>query len=43
MYLCEQINLDTGVQQGAVSLTWSYVSVLRAVDLRKKLERKLGY
>ncbi|MCL9683297.1 glycoside hydrolase family 15 protein [Legionella sp. EUR-108] len=43
MYLNEQINLNTGIQQGAASLTWSYVSVLRAVDLREKLEKTLGY
>ncbi len=41
MYLSEQINLDTGSQQGAVSLTWSYVSVLRAINLRKKIEQKM--
>lgn len=41
MYLSEQINLNTGIQQGAASLTWSYVAVLRAIDLREKLEIKL--
>ncbi|WP_018577071.1 glycoside hydrolase family 15 protein [Legionella shakespearei] len=41
MSLSEQINLNTGVQQGAYSLTWSYVSVLRAIDLRAKIEKKL--
>ena len=41
MYLSEQINLNTGIQQGATSLTWSYVSVLRAIDLREKLEQKI--
>ncbi|WED44437.1 glycoside hydrolase family 15 protein [Legionella cardiaca] len=35
--MSEQINLNTGIQQGAVSLTWSYVAVLRAIDLREKL------
>lgn len=33
----EQINLTTGKQQGAESLTWSYVAVLRAIDARQKL------
>ena len=37
MNLSEQINLNTGKQQGAKSLTWSYVSVLRAIELRDKL------
>lgn len=37
MNLDEQINLNTGVQQGASSLTWSYVSVLHALEVRKKL------
>lgn len=41
LYFSEQINLNTGTQQGAVSLTWSYVSVLRAIDLREKLEKKI--
>jgi len=41
LYISEQINLNTGIQQGAASLTWSYVSILRAIDLRKKLEKKL--
>ncbi|QMT61303.1 glycoside hydrolase family 15 protein [Legionella sp. PC997] len=41
MKLSEQINLTTGVQQGAPSLTWSYVAVLRAIDLRDKLTNKL--
>lgn len=40
MNLDEQINLNTGVQQGANSLTWSYVSVLHALELRNKLTRK---
>ncbi|MDR3441603.1 MAG: glycoside hydrolase family 15 protein [Legionella sp.] len=40
MNLDEQINLNTGVQQGAYSLTWSYVSVLRAIELRNKLTIK---
>ncbi|KTC86654.1 glycoside hydrolase family 15 protein [Legionella brunensis] len=35
--MSEQINLNTGIQQGAVSLTWSYVAVLRAIELREKL------
>jgi glucoamylase len=39
MSLSEQINLHSGVQQGAYSLTWSYVSVLRAIDLRAKIEK----
>ena len=34
----EQINLNTGEQQGAESLTWNYVAVLRAEDARHKLE-----
>ncbi|MGC1181608.1 glycoside hydrolase family 15 protein [Legionella sp.] len=37
MNLSEQINLNTGIQQGASSLTWSYVSVLRALEVREKL------
>ena len=41
MYLSEQINLNTGNQQGAYSLTWSYVSVLRALDLREKVQKKI--
>ncbi len=41
MNMSEQINLNTGAQQGAISLTWSYVSVLRAIHLREQLERKL--
>ncbi|HAT8891206.1 TPA: Dot/Icm T4SS effector LegY, partial [Legionella pneumophila subsp. pneumophila] len=39
--LSEQINLNTGVQQGATSLTWSYVSVLRAIHLREQLENRI--
>lgn len=39
MKLDEQINLYTGNQQGAMSLTWSYVSVLRALHLRTQLEK----
>lgn len=39
--LSEQINLNTGIQQGAASLTWSYVSVLRAIHLREQLENKI--
>ncbi|WP_058515687.1 glycoside hydrolase family 15 protein [Legionella santicrucis] len=42
MELSEQINLNTGVQQGASSLTWSYVAVLHALDYRDKLINKLG-
>lgn len=38
MYLDEQINLNSGIQQGAKSLTWSYVSVLKAIELREKLD-----
>lgn len=41
MKLSEQINLEDGAQQGAVSLTWSYVSLLRALDLREKIEQKI--
>ncbi|CAM2748989.1 glucan 1,4-alpha-glucosidase [Legionella steigerwaltii] len=41
MKLSEQINLNTGIQQGAPSLTWSYVAVLRAIELRDKLTSKL--
>ncbi|KTD67774.1 glucan 1,4-alpha-glucosidase [Legionella steelei] len=41
MKLSEQINLNTGIQQGAPSLTWSYVAVLRAIELREKLTNKL--
>lgn len=41
MKLSEQINLNTGKQQGAASLTWSYVSVLRAMHLRERLEQKI--
>lgn len=37
LYLSEQINLNTGVQQGARSLTWSYVAILRAIDLRSRI------
>lgn len=42
MKLREQINLNTGIQQGASSLTWSYVAVLRAIELRDKLTTKLN-
>ncbi|MDI9819417.1 MULTISPECIES: glycoside hydrolase family 15 protein [unclassified Legionella] len=35
--MSEQINLDTGIQQGAISLTWSYGATLRAIALREKL------
>ncbi|WP_419420965.1 glycoside hydrolase family 15 protein [Legionella sp. D16C41] len=35
--LSEQINRYTGEQQGAYSLTWSYISVLRALMVRDKL------
>ncbi|MCW8398698.1 glycoside hydrolase family 15 protein [Legionella sp. PATHC038] len=41
MKLSEQINLNTGIQQGAPSLTWSYVAVLRAIELRDKLTSKI--
>ncbi|WP_058481103.1 glycoside hydrolase family 15 protein [Legionella waltersii] len=41
LYLSEQINLHTGIQQGARSLTWSYVSVLRAIEMREKVASKL--
>ncbi|KGP62246.1 glucoamylase [Legionella norrlandica] len=39
--LSEQINLNTGVQQGAASLTWSYGSVLRAIQVREQLENRI--
>lgn len=42
MQLSEQINLNTGVQQGASSLTWSYVAVLHAIDYRDKLANKFN-
>nr|WP_028373374.1 glycoside hydrolase family 15 protein [Legionella lansingensis] len=35
--MSEQINLNTGIQQGAISLTWSYVAVLRAIGAREKV------
>ncbi|KAL3895032.1 MAG: hypothetical protein SGCHY_004935 [Lobulomycetales sp.] len=38
--LHEQMNRDTGFQQGAVNLTWSYVSLIRAIKERGKLERR---
>ncbi|TAL65912.1 MAG: glucoamylase, partial [Legionella sp.] len=41
LYISEQINKHDGTQQGAVSLTWSYVAILRAVDLREKVTAKL--
>lgn len=41
MKLSEQINLNSGKQQGAASLTWSYVSVLRALHLRERLDQKI--
>lgn len=34
LHLSEQINLESGKQQGAASLTWSYVAVLRAIEAR---------
>lgn len=34
----EQINLYTGKQQGADSLTWSYTAVLRAIEAEKRYE-----
>ncbi len=37
LYISEQINRHTGAQQGAYSLTWSYVSILRALAVREKL------
>lgn len=40
MKLSEQINLNTGTQQGASSLTWSYVAVLHAIAYRDKLTNK---
>lgn len=42
MNISEQINRESGTQQGAMSLTWSYVSVLRAVNIREKLENKIN-
>ncbi len=41
MRIDEQINLNTGVQQGARSLTWSYVSLIHALELREKVEQQL--
>ena len=41
MKISEQINLNTGVQQGAPSLTWSYVAVLHAIDLKNKVSNKV--
>ncbi|WP_428414144.1 glycoside hydrolase family 15 protein [Legionella sp.] len=41
MNLAEQVNLNTGVQQGAKSLTWSYVSILHALESRNKVTAKL--
>lgn len=38
LYISEQINLQTGKQQGARSLTWNYVAILRAIHLREQLE-----
>lgn len=35
----EQINLNTGEQQGATSLTWGYVALLRAIDARSQLTK----
>lgn len=32
LYLDEQINRNTGAMQGAHSLTWSYVALLRAIE-----------
>lgn len=32
LYLDEQINRDNGTMQGANSLTWSYVALLRAIE-----------
>jgi len=40
MYISEQINRFTGQPQGAYSLTWSYVSVFRALLAREKATRK---
>ena len=37
LYLSEQINLNTGSPQGAYSLSWSYVAVLRAINAREIL------
>ena len=33
----EQINRSTGVQQGAESLTWNYVALLRAIEARPQI------
>ncbi|WP_131781763.1 glycoside hydrolase family 15 protein [Legionella gresilensis] len=41
LYISEQINRYTGQQQGAYSLTWSYVSVLRAIKVREQLNDML--
>ncbi|KTD16133.1 glycoside hydrolase family 15 protein [Legionella jordanis] len=38
LMMSEQINRETGIQQGAISLTWSYVAVLRAINLREHLQ-----
>lgn len=35
LHLAEQINLESGVPQGANDLTWSYVAVLRALNYRE--------
>ncbi|MBN9230703.1 MAG: glucoamylase [Legionella sp. 40-6] len=43
MSMAEQINLHTGAQQGAYSLTWSYVSVLHALSIREKAEKILAH
>lgn len=40
--LAEQIHHSTGIQQGASSLTWSYVSLLEALDSRSKLLKKIA-
>lgn len=40
MNIAEQINLVSGRPQGAPSLTWSYVSVFRALLAREKAEER---
>ncbi|MGQ3889484.1 glycoside hydrolase family 15 protein [Legionella sp. CNM-1927-20] len=41
LYISEQINRYTGEQQGAYSLTWSYISVLRAIKVREQLNNMI--
>ena len=37
LHMKEQINRATGKQQGAASLTWNYVAVLRAIEARSAI------